>query len=67
MAGLREPSPRVQDDSSSYSRFQQVLSIAGSDYRTRYPLDVVAPGGPLYLRLPPAHAWSDSRQVAEIT
>jgi hypothetical protein len=66
-AAFREPPPRVDDDSSSFSRFQEVLSIADSGYRTRYPPGAVAPGGPLYLCLPPAHAWPGSRQVEEIT
>ena len=66
-AAFRDPSPRVDDESSSYSRFQEVLSMADSGYRTRYPLGAVATGGPLYLCLPPAHAWPESRQVAEVT
>jgi hypothetical protein len=67
MGGFREPPLRVHADSSSYSRLQEVRFIADSGYRTRYPLGAVATGGPLYLCLPPAHAWPESRQVAEIT
>ena len=67
MGGFREPPPWLQDDFSSYSCFQEVLSIADSGYRTRYPLGAVATGGPLYLCLPPASAWPESSQVTEIT
>jgi hypothetical protein len=66
-AAILEPPHRVDDDTSSYSRFQEVLSIADSGYRTRYALGAVATGGPLYLCLPPAHAWPESRPVVEIT